>query len=99
MSLTHRGTPHGRRIAAARAAMRTPGYVRSPGAECTGNPLGERLGIAAIYAGKGDDDNAQAAALLAVVDVRDTPENRIAVMRHIDQVAQLVRDAVNGGNA
>lgn len=84
------------RISTARSIARMPGYVPGPGQDCTGNPLGERLGIAAIYAGKGDDDNARTAALLAVAGVRDTPDNRAAIRASFEQITRLVRVTVTG---
>lgn len=84
------------RLQAARHIARMPGYVRSPGADCTGNALGERLGIAAIYAGKGDQDNARTAALLAVAGVTDTLENRAALRASFEQITRLVRVTVTG---
>lgn len=81
------------RLAGLQAQKNVPGFVPGPGADCTGNPLGERLGIAALYAGHGDDDNARAAALLALAGVSDSPEHRAGIASAFDQVAQLVRVA------
>lgn len=68
-----------------------------PGVECTGTPLGERLGIAAIYAGRGEQADGAACALLAVAGVQDTPENRAAVLRSIESIAGAVRATTEGG--
>lgn len=83
------------RLAGLRAQQHVPGFMPGPGPDCTGNALGERLGIAALYAGHGDDDNARAAALLALAGVSDSPEHRACIAGAFDQVAQLVRAAAS----
>ena len=62
-----------------------------PGVECTGTPLGERLGIAALYAGRGEQSAGVAVALLAIAGVADTPEARAQVLASIDHIAGVVR--------
>lgn len=72
------------------------GLAPTPGRDCTGTPLGERLGIAALYAGRGDADNAAAAALLAIAGTDDNTDNRAAVLAAIEDVRALVRRATGG---
>lgn len=81
------------RLAAAAKLARMPGYVRPPSA-CVDTPLGQRLGIAAVYAGRDDADNARASALLAVADLPDTPANRAAVLASIASIESAVAAAV-----
>ena len=83
------------RLASLRELQAMPGFVPGPGRDCTGNELGERLGIAALYAGHGDEDSARAAALLALAGVPDSPEHRAELGDTFDQVAQLVRAAAS----
>lgn len=68
-----------------------------PGVECTGTELGQRLGIAAIFAGRGEQATAAAAALLAIAGVEDSPEARTATLALIDTIAATVRQATDGG--
>lgn len=81
------------RLHTGRRLKAIPGYAPPPGA-CVGTVLGERLGIAAIYAGHEDADNARSAALLAVTGLPDTPANRAAVLASIDAIEAAVRGAV-----
>lgn len=62
-----------------------------PGVECTGTPLGECLGIAAIFAGRGEQAAGVAVALLAIAGVADTPDHRARVLLSIDSIAGAVR--------
>ncbi len=91
-------TGHALRLRALRDRARMANWVPGPGRDCTGNPLAERLGIAALYAGQGDQDNARAAALLALAGVSDSPEHRAELGDTFDQVAQLVRAAIEGAS-
>jgi hypothetical protein len=68
-----------------------------PGVECTGTPLGERLGIAAIYAGRGEQSTGVAAALLAIAGVEDSAASRASVLASLDHIAGVVRLAANSG--
>lgn len=86
----------GVRLRAAREARATPGYFDGPGMDCTGTPLGERLGIAALYAGKGEPDTARIAALLVVSDLPDTAENRAAARAHLAEISRFVQLTVKG---
>lgn len=100
MTRIRHNTPSlGRRIASAREQARTPGYVPGPGADCTGNALGERLGIAALHAGRGEADAARAAALLVVAGLTDTPRNREAVQASFASIRHVVHVAVSGACA
>jgi hypothetical protein len=67
-----------------------------PGRACTGDVLGERLGIAALHAGRGEHDAARAAALLASAGLPDTPEHRAAVTAAFDCIGAAVRAAIGG---
>ena len=75
------------------AEIRREGRVPNvgPGVECTGTPLGERLGIAAIFAGRGEQGTGVAVALLAIAGVPDTPEARAHVLAAMDHIAGAVR--------
>lgn len=84
----------GQRISAARGTARMVNRVDSPGIECTRTALGERLGIAALYGGHGDADNARAAALLAVAELPDTPANRARVLSVLGGVRTTLHHAV-----
>lgn len=86
----------GVRLRALQQLKREGGLNPGPGRDCTGNDLGERLGIAALYAGRGDTDNANAAALLAIAGVEDSERARAAVLAAIEDVRALVRRATGG---
>jgi hypothetical protein len=84
----------GLRLRSIQQARREGRLVEGPERECTGTPLGERLGIAALYAGHGDADTARATALLVCAGISDTPDNRAAVLGAIDEIRNTVRLAV-----
>lgn len=95
MSRIRHNTPCiGQRIAAAREISRMAERLPSPGVECTRTTLGERLGIAALYGGKGEADSARAAALLAVAGVADSTANRARVLGAFDGIRAAVHAAV-----
>jgi hypothetical protein len=96
--MDHEGNPVRLRLRALRQLQRRgiKPHV-GPGVECTGTLMGERLGIAAIYAGRGEQADGAACALLAVAGITDNHDNRVAVLRSIDQIAGAVRAAIDGG--
>lgn len=61
---------------------------------CVETTLAQKLEIAALYANTGDNANTQACALLALFDLQDNPGNRTALLASIDDVAAVVRQAV-----
>lgn len=64
------------------------------GRECTAHPIGERLGIAAVYAGRGEVGTACASALLVVLGLDDTPRNRDAVLRNLGGIQLAAQRAI-----
>lgn len=72
------------------------GALPGPERECAETVLGQRLGIAALYAGRGDRDQAEAAALLACAGVPDTAEHRRQVLDAIAEIRRLIRRAAMG---
>ena len=83
------------RMQSLRAAAHRPGAISADqGRECAGHPIGERLGIAAVYAGRGEVDTARASALLIAAGIDDTPAHRAAVLRGIASIQRAVEAAV-----
>lgn len=68
--------------------------VSAFGRDCAQTTLGQRLGIAAIYGGQGDADEARVVALLACADVIDTPENRRKLRATVSDIGSRVRAAI-----
>lgn len=97
--LGFRNPSAGGRLRSVQLARREGRYVEPISSECIGSPLGERLGLAAIYAGHGDADAARASALLVCAGVSDTPDNRAAVLGAFDEIrnAVCVAVGVSGG--
>lgn len=94
--LRHNAPGVGARMRALRRITDAGGLQSGPGRDCTGNDLGERLGIAALYAGRGEADDATAAALLAIAGVEDNERARADVLAAIEDVRALVRRATGG---
>lgn len=86
----------GLRLRAIQWAKREGRWTEGPDSDCTRSELGQRLGIAALYGGQGDSDNARAAALLACAGVSDTPRNREAVIQKLDAICRTVQISVSG---
>jgi hypothetical protein len=57
---------------------------------CVDTEIGQRLGIAALYGGRGEADAARVTALLACAGLDDTPDNRAAIASDMGAILSLV---------
>lgn len=93
--LRHNATGLGLRLRSINDAKRAGApLVTGPGRDCTGTELGERLGIAALYAGRGDNANACSTALLACAGLPDTAANRALIGDALDPLLARIQQAV-----